>query len=81
MDRVVNHVEEHIEDKYLDELTPDELMAIIKAQDEEFNEMYDDLYSKIMDMKCDRAIIITFGVLALVYFMVTIVDGLVNMLF
>lgn len=85
MDRVMNYingyVDENVEDKYFDELTPEELMEIIEAQDREFNEMYDELYSQILDMKCNRAIIITFGTLALVYFTVTIVMGFIDMLF
>ena len=74
------HIDEHIEDKYLDELTPDELMAIIEAQDREFNEKYDELYEKVLDMKANRAFVVTMGVMALVYFTVTIVMGFVNLL-
>ena len=81
MERVSHYIaDEHIEDKYLDELTPDQLMAIIEAQDREFNDMYDELYAKIIDIKTNRAFIIAMGALAIVYFTVTIVMGFVNLL-
>lgn len=69
-----------IEDKYLDELTSDELMQIIEAQDREFNDMYDELYSQIIETKANRAFVIAMGAMALVYFTVTIVMGFIDML-
>lgn len=64
------------DDRYLDELTPNELMEIVEAQDKEFN----DLYEELIEVKSNKAAVIAMGTLAGIYILVSIIFGFIDMI-